>query len=144
MICSECQVDTVEDEFYVDRSRPRGRVARCKGCYSNRQKIDRVQKPRKRFSEAKSNAAKRGILWDLTFDDYVAWLWDAPCFYCGNPAKGGIDRLNNELRYDIFNAVACCKVCNSMKGKLTMHQFFEQIQRIWQMTANAAIACGGQ
>jgi hypothetical protein len=78
---------------------------------------------------------RRGIEWRLTFEEYVAWLWNADCFYCGEPAKGGIDRMNNELHYDAHNALACCKLCNSMKGKMTMHQFLDRIQKIVAATS---------
>jgi len=43
--------------------------------------------------------------------------------------------MNNELHYDAHNALACCKLCNSMKGKMTMHQFLDRIQKIVAATS---------
>lgn len=146
MICAECKTDKDTQEFHRDNSRPRGRVARCKSCYSNRQKLDRHRAP-KRFSEHKSNAVKRGIQWELTFDEYLAWLWDAPCYFCGRDTNGGIDRMNNESFYSIQNTLACCGRCNAMKSKDTLHVFLGRIAQIAEnlgLTANAAIACHGE
>ena len=39
-----------------------------------------------------------------------------PCFYCGEPESGGIDRYDNYIHYHRHNIVPCCKICNSMKG----------------------------
>lgn len=146
MLCSECAQDKSPDEFFLDRSRPRGRVARCKPCHSECQKADRLL-PRRRFSEFKSNATRRGIAWNITFDEYLVWIWGAPCYFCSQPANGGMDRLNNEPFYSAQNAIACCARCNSMKGKDTLHDFLVRLSVIalnLGITANQAIACEGQ
>lgn len=129
MRCAECGNERAVDEFYRDRSRPRGRVARCKQCYSTKQR--RSRGPRRLFTEAKYNALRRGIAWELTFDDYVAWIWGAPCCYCGDPkTPHGIDRINNEPFYVITNTVSCCKWCNRAKSSMTLHQFLLHMNRI--------------
>lgn len=150
MVCAECTLNLPEDSFYRDRSRPRGKVARCKGCYSARQKRDRARQPRRRFSEAKGNAIRRGLRWELTFEQYVDWIYDGPCFFCGTANCAGIDRLNNEPFYSPANAVTCCGTCNAMKGKMTMHDFFERVLKIADrispepVTANPSIALDGR
>lgn len=55
--------------------------------------------------------------------------------------------MNNERFYSIQNSIACCGRCNAMKSKDTLHMFLGRILQIADnlgMTANAAIACGGQ
>lgn len=150
MTCAECTQDKQPREFFVDNTRPRGRVARCKTCYSAKQKVDRNTKPRRRFLEAKRNAKTRGLEWRLTFDQFVQWLWLSSCFYCGSTETiCGIDRLNNEPYYDMSNTVACCATCNGMKSKQPLHVFLEQVKRIAVNLgmcdiANASIALKGQ
>lgn len=145
MICHECHKDKTADSFYADNSRPRGRVSRCKGCYQAKQKTVRLL-PRRRFLEAKSNAVRRGLRWELTFDQYVEWIADGSCFYCGEPHCNGIDRMNNEPFYSMNNAVTCCGPCNQMKSDLKMGDFIERVHMIATkfgtspMTANASIA----
>lgn len=147
MICSECKADKETDEFYVDNSRPRGRVARCKKCYAEKQKAYRLT-PQRRFLEAKSNAVRRGFDWRLSFAEYTQWIAEGSCFYCGEEHCNGIDRLNNEPFYDAGNTVTCCGPCNQMKSNLKMGEFIERIQMIANKfstsTANASIALEAQ
>jgi len=56
------------------------------------------------------------------------------CFYCGAPPRNGfvrtyytflyqgIDRKDNGRGYEDLNCVACCLVCNSIKGNNLSHQ----------------------
>ena len=147
MICSLCLRDRDPSDFFIDRGRPRGRHRWCRNCHSEQQKKLRTVSPNRRYAEIKSNALRRGLTWNLKFQDFVTWLWDAPCFFCGDPANGGVDRMNNEPRYDAWNTLACCKKCNSMKGKQSFHDFIVRVQSIAERlgaTANQAIACGGK
>ena len=147
MICSLCTRDLNPDHFFIDNGRPRGRHRWCRECHSRQQKKLRINSPHRRYSELKGNAVRRNLAWNLSFEDFVLWLWGAPCFFCGEPANGGVDRMNNEQWYDAYNAIACCKTCNSMKGKQTFHDFLTRTQGISErlgMTANQAIACGGK
>jgi hypothetical protein len=71
-----------------------------------------------RFSRLKSNARKRDISVSLTFNQYCK-IASKLCQYCDGalPASGsGLDRKNSKLGYSINNVVACCAVCNDMKG----------------------------
>jgi 5-methylcytosine-specific restriction endonuclease McrA len=50
--------------------------------------------------------------------DYVRWLWQQPCHYCGGPG-GCIDHvvpLSKGGTNDTSNLVPCCRPCNSRKG----------------------------
>jgi hypothetical protein len=64
-------------------------------------------------------ARKRGLPVFITFDQYVLLVKRNHCAYCGGalpPAGGGLDRKNSKLGYTWENCVACCRVCNEIRG----------------------------
>lgn len=131
MVCAQCNEDKADDAFYVDKSRPRGRVARCKPCYRLTARDVRTRTPNRKYSETKENAKRRGIRFDLTLEQFTEWLWKAPCYYCGDGSiPHGVDRLNNERFYDLSNTVACCGTCNAMKGTGTLRAFLTRVKTI--------------
>lgn len=88
----------------------------------------------------KLNAKYRGLVFDVPpqeFDRLIA----SNCFYCGDPPSNvvtgyalrysGIDRVQNECGYIAGNCVACCRVCNDMKGTLSYHEFLERVRRVY-------------
>ena len=87
-------------------------------------------------------AQKRGLKWGLT-DPEFGVLVKGTCFYCGvDPQQifthpnsislsyNGVDRLDNLQGYDMGNCVSCCGVCNYMKCKMTVEEFYNHIDRI--------------
>lgn len=75
----------------------------------------------------------------------MMWIWGAPCFYCGLPANGGMDRMHNHSGYDVHNVLACCGICNGMKSNHGFSEFLAHMEIIMKnLTANAAIACKGK
>jgi hypothetical protein len=129
-VCSECGVPKAPEQFYRDRHKQRGYVPRCKACFAKKQAQSRIDRPQRRFSEHRKNAITRGLAWDLTLDDYVRMVWRAPCYYCGEDAGGGMDRINNEPYYDLSNVLPCCRVCNAMKSAMTLSAFLSHINKI--------------
>jgi hypothetical protein len=98
------------------------------------------------------NAKDRDIDWELT-DDQAVTLFLAPCFYCGdlqsNECKApkrvrsggsfrynGIDRLDSSVGYTIENCVPCCKIHNSMKGKMNKDSFVQECKKVVQYLYN--------
>ncbi len=77
------------------------------------------RKPRTRFADSKRRAIKdRGIIWELTFDEYEPLL-KLPCHYCGKqlPCTGvGLDRKDSGGGYIVANVVPCCFRCNVTFG----------------------------
>ena len=76
--------------------------------------------PRPRFQKARACAKRRGISFDLTFDQYLVFVANGYCHYCHGelPAVGGgLDRKNSQLGYSLTNCVACCSDCNNIRGK---------------------------
>ncbi len=84
----------------------------------------------------KRTAEQRGLVWDLTEDQFRELLL-GNCHYCGEPPKqvavghstngkfiyNGIDRLNNMLGYVSGNVVSCCGIHNRMKGTMSHDEF---------------------
>jgi hypothetical protein len=74
-----------------------------------------------RFRSSKSQAAHRGIIWDLTLETYEAII-KMPCYYCNDKlcVKGkygvGLDRLDNSLGYVFGNVVSSGGMCNVVRG----------------------------
>ena len=75
----------------------------------------------------KSNAKKRKISYELSYDEFVSII-NEPCAYCGDANENilkkakyedfpytGIDRVDNSLGYVKENTVPCCEFCNRAK-----------------------------
>jgi hypothetical protein len=76
-------------------------------------------KPGYRIGQLRASAKKRGLLCTLTPGQYRT-LVAQPCHYCGRelPKTGGcLDRLDNDLGYEMTNVVPCCPECNSIRGE---------------------------
>lgn len=100
------------------------------------------------FRITKAHSKRRGIDWNLNFDQYI-YLCEKPCAYCGiAPSKeqtgckghaphygawthGGIDRKDTSSGYLIDNCVPCCKDCNIAKMTLSVTDFQSHIRRIF-------------
>jgi hypothetical protein len=86
------------------------------------------------FSNYKSQAKSRGLIFDLSIDDFEA-LTKRPCFYCGvllsmtarkrnsSYRYNGVDRVNNSIGYTVENCVSCCGTHNHMKCDLSHEDF---------------------
>jgi len=99
----------------------------------------------KRFSTYISGATKRGYSFNLTADEFRI-LTKQDCHYCGAPpgnvssAKGfngsytysGIDRVENNIGYEIDNVVPCCKDCNMAKRKMSKELFLSWITKVYK------------
>lgn len=125
--CLECKRDAAFCEFEKDKNQRR--KSRCKQCHAKKAKVMRAL-PWGRFKEAKGGAKARGYEWRVTFEQFLEWIANRPCTYCGSEARHGIDRINNEPYYDISNVVPCCGRCNEMKNTATAAEFLEDVRRI--------------
>lgn len=80
----------------------------------------------------KQSAAERNYTWGLTEEDTI-YLFNQDCYYCSaKPRKiemhnystpaylNGIDRVDNELGYNLANCVPCCKTCQFKKKECTI------------------------
>lgn len=75
----------------------------------------------------------RNIHFELTVDEYKS-IAQNPCYYCGtvNEKRGfnGVDRVDNSIGYNTDNCVACCSMCNYMKGTISRDNFLRRIEHI--------------
>ena len=102
------------------------------------------------FRVTKAVAIRRGKVFVLTFDEFVA-ICERPCSYCGDlfsqtqkgfkkngiiePHYGewkhnGIDRVQSDKGYTIDNCVPCCTFCNVAKMNLSAQEFLDHVERI--------------
>ena len=94
------------------------------------------------YNSYKRGAEYRGYGFTLSKEDFMA-LTKQNCFYCKSVPVyvyrishssfylyNGIDRLNNNKGYEKGNIVACCGVCNRMKGTMGYGEFRVQIGKI--------------
>lgn len=88
-----------------------------------------------RIYRTKSSAKHRKIPYFLSNQE-CAELIMCDCAYCGkksDPINGyvnGIDRINNDIGYEIYNTISCCIFCNSAKMEMPFNQFKDWIFRI--------------
>ena len=88
-------------------------------------KEERAQNPETHYSEYKRHAAKRGLTFHLTQDEFNT-LVQQPCYYCTSKSDTevvGIDRKDNARGYELVNCMPCCEMCNMMKG-VFHHDYF--------------------
>lgn len=73
-----------------------------------------------RYRTARYTAHKRGISFQIFFDDYCDLVEPNVCEYCEGPlppSGGALDRVDTSLPYTLENVVPCCHSCNSIKGE---------------------------
>lgn len=116
------------------------------GCYHN--DLRRLEKGEAAFHKVyqkyRSSAKKRKLIFTLSIDEFK-FLTKQNCYYCGvEPVNvgssdkrtygtytyNGVDRVDSTKGYEIDNVVACCSVCNFAKGRNTIEQFMEWVDRI--------------
>lgn len=96
------------------------------------------------FNEYKNNAKKRNIEFNIKKEDFKK-LTSSNCHYCGvEPSQkhtrskkhngqvkyNGIDRVDNNIGYELENCVSCCKKCNFAKRKMGKREFAEWVSKI--------------
>lgn len=90
--------------------------------YNKKYGKEQERNPKKRLSNIKSQAKKRGLEFNLSLEDFVNEI-SKPCVYCNNllgeksETASGLDRKDNTKGYVIDNVCSCCWVCNSIKGE---------------------------
>lgn len=101
------------------------------------------------FLSYKKTAKARGLKFNIS-RDFLIKLTSQNCFYCGNEPNNkifkkqnknviyksfyvnGIDRLNNNIGYETYNCVPCCFICNRAKSNLSLSEFYQWIERLFE------------
>lgn len=98
-------------------------------------------------------AKKRNILLSISREEFDKTTY-LPCFYCKKSNTSfmkskyrdtlyytGIDRIDNEKGYETGNIVPCCRICNAMKCKMSISEFFEHLEKI-SVNFSTGSVCG--
>jgi hypothetical protein len=106
---------------------------------------DEIVMLKKVYRAYKSHAKTKNINFILTIEE-VKCLIIQNCYYCNSIPQNqlnhknksrktnfyynGIDRVNNEIGYELNNSVPCCHKCNHAKRNWPLCDFKEWIQKI--------------
>lgn len=99
---------------------------------------------RERINCYKKNAERKGLEYSLTEEQFKE-ITQKDCHYCGAKPNNicnsknsfgayiynGLDRIDNTKGYTIDNIVPCCIVCNNAKSKLTVQEFQDWNERVY-------------
>ena len=112
--------------YFMGVKTEKNRKIRKREEYFNSIKVKMAQ-----YKRQQARGARRTI---LISDDWIKTLFGkSPCFYCGKfPIEklNGMDRKDSNKPYTYDNTVACCKMCNYMKGVFGKDDFIKQCKRI--------------
>lgn len=88
------------------------------------------------------SCARRGLVSGINPEQF-SLLIASNCHYCGTPPTNvtkirgpsqvrynGIDRIDNSKPYSIENLAPRCKLCNSMKSRLSLNEFILHVRKI--------------
>lgn len=83
-----------------------------------------------------ATAKERNYECALTKEEFTQII-ARPCNYCGeNEKRRGIDRVDNTQGYTLQNSTPCCKICNYMKKQMTVKEFLDHIEKIYNKGRN--------
>lgn len=119
--CTACKQDREYPvSFWKDGNK---RSHHCIQC----EKLERKYNPKVQYHNSKAQAKNRGFKTYLTFQEWSELRAKKNCACCGqtfdqattstnNPNQLTIDRVNNDVGYDVFdNCRAICRKCNDQK-----------------------------
>ena len=91
------------------------------------------QRCESQYTLYKYSSQVRSIEFALSYADFEGIVNDK-CHYCytEDETRGfhGVDRIDSSKGYFIDNCVACCKICNYMKGSLHKDVFLKRVEHI--------------
>jgi len=147
-ICFSCGILKQGLEYTVDRSTYTGLGVYCLECtrvktlkYDTKNRKSRRKKnnarqalmrniPEFRYKEYKKGADQRNLSFSITIDEFITF-WGKPCHYCGDKILSiGLDRVDNNLGYELSNIKACCFPCNQMKSNKNLDEWIDRMKKI--------------
>jgi hypothetical protein len=130
-----CKCDCGKETTVSANNLRKGNTKSC-GCL-RRKLSQKIVSIRRKIRQYKRDAKMREYNFDLT-DEQFTEIIEKDCHYCGKKPKNngiyiynGIDRVNNNKGYSIDNVVPCCTECNCKKGILTLQEFQNWIERVY-------------
>jgi hypothetical protein len=121
-------------------------IQKCEKCYSTMRKVEENRERKRNYaSEHKLNptkyfeayiksAGERNLQFEISLDIFTEFI-NKPCYYCkkyDTTEVVGIDRIDSFKGYTPDNIVASCKICNMMKQQLSMKEFAEHVEKIYE------------
>ena len=83
-----------------------------------------------KYTIYKRSAKIREKDFHLTVDEF-ATFWQKPCHYCGSSIDTiGLDRIDNDIGYQLDNIVSCCYICNIAKSDLSQEEYINHCKRV--------------
>lgn len=92
----------------------------------------------------KKGAIRRGLSYNLPRDLFIS-LTNSDCNYCGKPPStvrkrikdtsahfiyNGLDRVDNNIGYEVDNVVPCCYTCNKVKMAQDLDHMYQHLIKI--------------
>ena len=97
----------------------------------HRNELER-QNIKAKYAHYIKDASRRNLVFQLSEDQFTDLIYQH-CNYCGiieDVGFNGIDRVNSGVGYVVGNVVGCCKMCNYMKGSLSVDTFLQRVHHI--------------
>ena len=119
-------------------------VQKCAKCYATSRTVEEGRNtivnyamknklfPDSHYKQVMKSAADRGLLFDLTFEQFTEIVC-TPCKYCklhNDHESIGIDRVDSSKGYTYDNIVPCCTTCNMCKGSLSLEEFKSHVLKL--------------
>jgi hypothetical protein len=136
-ICTKCGVEKPITEYHTKKHKDKTYLrSECKACgYIQNKKrrnseagkeINKIHrtKAKSKYDVAKGIAKRRGIAFNLSFEEF-AELTQHDCAYCGGELSKysySLDRKDNAKGYEIQNVVPCCIRCNMVKSNILSYE----------------------
>jgi hypothetical protein len=100
---------------------------------------------RQLYRAYKQNSELRNYSFELSMSEFRE-ITKQFCYYCGAPPSqvynikkntapyiyNGVDRLDNDFGYTLYNVVPCCGTCNTMKMDTPFISFAKKIREIYK------------
>lgn len=130
-----------DDPDYIERRRQRVNRRYRENAGGMRDKIHaRNKTAAHRYSLYRTQAKRRGLVFNITREQFDTRFFADACSYCGttrvDPQTLGIDRFDNAIGYEPENCRACCATCNYMKLAMTMADFVEKCRAVRDVSIN--------
>lgn len=83
------------------------------------------------YGNYRRSARRREKDFNLSFEQFKSFI-EVPCNYCGSVTKNivGLDRVDNNIGYNMDNCVSCCKICNVGKNSISIDIWANWIKTI--------------
>ena len=74
---------------------------------------------------------RKKMIFNISYEEFLCFQ-KMPCDYCGTTTEKivGIDRVKNDIGYEVGNYVPCCKTCNYGKGNRDLKEWVSWLNKI--------------